>query len=449
MKKTCFYLLLALMPFVILFQRCTEDESPELAGITTIEVVDITNTTANILAEVGDDGGSKVTSRGVCWSTDPNPIVTNFTTNNGTGEGLFTAELTGLQPGMTYFVRAYAKNEVGTSYGNEVSFITLAQLPQVSTTPVSNISSSSAQSGGTILQDGGATITARGLCWSTSINPTTANFVSNNGTGLGTFESTLSNLAAGTTYYARAFATNSAGTAYGNQISFSTESIVTTIYVSKDASIANNAAGNSVSANYGSGASQQLLVAFLSSALYARTLVQFDLSSIPTTAIIENVSLQFSEAGKGNNPPVVSVFRNTAQNWTEGTTSNNCPSTGACNTAVVLISTGGTDVTWNEFSFSGALSRLWNTAGGNLSSTASATAPVIVTGTPNQIHFNTAGIIADVQNWVSTPSSNFGWILKMDESTTPTSAAYRYISKEGAVGLADPTKAPRLVITYR
>ncbi len=97
-----------------------------------------------------------------------------------------------------------------------------ASTPTLTTTNISNITENSAQSGGNVTDDGGSTVSARGICWSTSPNPTTANNTTNNGSGLGNFISQLSGLESNTTYYVRAFATNSVGTAYGNQLTFTT-----------------------------------------------------------------------------------------------------------------------------------------------------------------------------------------------------------------------------------
>ena len=96
-------------------------------------------------------------------------------------------------------------------------------LPTVTTNSITNITRNSAQSGGTVTDDGNTTITSRGICWSTSPSPTTSNNITTNGVGIGSFSSTLSNLSSGTTYYLRAYATNSVGTAYGNERNFTTQ----------------------------------------------------------------------------------------------------------------------------------------------------------------------------------------------------------------------------------
>jgi hypothetical protein len=99
-----------------------------------------------------------------------------------------------------------------------------AVLPTVtSTAAISNISYTTASSGGNISLDGGAAVTARGVCWSTSINPTIALSTKTiDGSGIGSFTSSITGLLAATTYYVRAYATNSVGTAYGTQMVFTT-----------------------------------------------------------------------------------------------------------------------------------------------------------------------------------------------------------------------------------
>lgn len=98
-----------------------------------------------------------------------------------------------------------------------------AQLPTITTTQVTLITPTTASSGGNITSDNGGSIIVRGVCWSTSENPTTTNSKTEDGTGTGSFVSSITGLTAATTYYLKAYATNSAGTQYGSQISFTTE----------------------------------------------------------------------------------------------------------------------------------------------------------------------------------------------------------------------------------
>jgi uncharacterized protein (TIGR02145 family) len=188
--------------------------------VTTNHINDITINSATCGGNITADGGAIVTTRGVCWSTSPNPTIANSKTTDGSGTGAFISKITGLTGGTpTYYIRAYATNSVGTAYGNELTFSTII-LPTVRTTAVTNITQTTATCGGNITSDGGATITARGVCWSTGHNPTTTNNKTTNGTGNGNFSCNLIGLIVGNTYYVRAYATNSVGTAYGNEIGF-------------------------------------------------------------------------------------------------------------------------------------------------------------------------------------------------------------------------------------
>ena len=143
--------------------------------------------------------------------------------SNGSGTGSFSCNLTDLQDGTTYYVRAYAVNVKGIAYGEEVSFTTKAKTtPTITTTQATNITYTSATVGGNVTSDGGASVTERGICYSTSANPTTSNTKIANGTGTGSFTCNLTDLQDGTTYYDRAYAVNAKGAAYGEEISFTT-----------------------------------------------------------------------------------------------------------------------------------------------------------------------------------------------------------------------------------
>jgi len=191
------------------------------ASVLTADVTNITQTTATSGGDVSSDGGAPVAARGVCWNTSSNPTTADSHTINGSDTGTFVSYMTGLTGGTFYYVRAYAINSAGTSYGNEITFITLT-LPTVTTDTVTNITETTAINGGTVTSDGGAPVTARGVCWSTSSNPTTADNHTINGSDTGTFVSTMTGLTGGTIYHVRAYATNSAGTSYGNELTFST-----------------------------------------------------------------------------------------------------------------------------------------------------------------------------------------------------------------------------------
>jgi uncharacterized protein (TIGR02145 family) len=200
----------------------TLSDAPVLPDVTTAAVSEITTNSAKCGGEVINEGGASVTARGVCWSTSTNPTVYNSKTVDGEGKGTFTSSLTGLNTGVTYFVRSYATNSIGTSYGNEFSFVTATTLPILTTVPITAITSVSAKSGGDILSSGGLSILSKGLCWKTTSGPTTDDSKTEDGTGSEIYSSNISGLNGGTTYYVRAYAKNNNGTGYGNELTFTT-----------------------------------------------------------------------------------------------------------------------------------------------------------------------------------------------------------------------------------
>jgi len=195
----------------------TNDGIPDLA---TTEITNITINSAVSGGNITDDGGFSITNRGVCWSTTQNPTISDSHTTDGIGTGSYTSELSELDINTNYYVRAYATNSIGTAYGIEKNFTTNDGLPEITTTEITNITANSAVSGGNITDNGGFSITARGVCWSTSQNPTITDSHTTDGNGTGIFTSNITDLTGGDTYHVRAYATNNIGTAYGNQISF-------------------------------------------------------------------------------------------------------------------------------------------------------------------------------------------------------------------------------------
>ncbi|MFN6020117.1 MAG: hypothetical protein ACK48I_07710, partial [Bacteroidota bacterium] len=192
----------------------------------TVSTGSITATSATSGGNISSDGGYPGTVRGVVWATSTNPTVPSaFSTSDGTGTGAFTSNITGLSATTLYYVRSYATNPAGTTYGSEISFTTLVgSSPSISSTSaIGSITTTSASSGGNISSDGGYAITARGVVWGTSPSPTVPSASSTtNGTGTGSFTSNITGLSVGTLYYVRSYATNSAGTSYGTEISFTT-----------------------------------------------------------------------------------------------------------------------------------------------------------------------------------------------------------------------------------
>ena len=197
---------------------------------------------ANGGGNVTSDGGAYVSQRGLCWNTTGSPtLADNYNTHYNGGTGNYSLNISGLQPGTTYYVRAYATNSAGTSYGNEVTFTTNATLPSVTTNPVSDTTATSAVSGGNVTSDGGDSVTARGIVWfeeSMYYNywdcPTINNYqgITTNGSGIGSFVDTMKNFTPGYYYYVRAYATNSIGTNYGTCYYFRAKTTVPTVATS-------------------------------------------------------------------------------------------------------------------------------------------------------------------------------------------------------------------------
>lgn len=206
-------------------------EKPTVA----LQIVDnVTYRSAVFKGAIANIGSSKINRHGFCWSTSEEPTVSSKgICNLGDSEKAkdFTYSANSLQPNTYYYVRAYAENIEGISYSNQIKFQTKGtpQLATVETGAVSNVKATQADIVGNITNLGNvASITQYGHVWSTHNAPT----INDNKTSLGTttdigvYHSTMTGLTPNTTYYVRAYATNSVGTAYGNVATFKTGSTV-------------------------------------------------------------------------------------------------------------------------------------------------------------------------------------------------------------------------------
>ncbi len=202
---------------------------PILATLTTNSPVVNSESTAISGGNISSNGGALVTTRGIYWSTEANFIPDSSslkkTEQTGYWPDNFKSELINLVPNTVYYVRAYVVSQVGTAYGNEVSF-TMPDLPTVTTSAAYSVNITSAWSGGDVTDDGGDNITARGIVWSTdpTFIPTldTENKTVEGGS-IGGYSSEMKYLKGSTTYYVRAYASNIAGTTFGNMVSFKTD----------------------------------------------------------------------------------------------------------------------------------------------------------------------------------------------------------------------------------
>ena len=200
--------------------------NPVPPTVTTSVVTNITNNSAVAGGNVTSDGGATITERGVCCSTDPNSTTSGSHISASTaGTGSFTCQLTELTPGTTYYVRAYAVNSQGYSYGNLELFNTPMTLPTVVTNQISDVTIHSAFVEGCVTDEGGGTVSERGFCWSTNQNPTLNDSHVECGNGTGVFEHIIGPLESNTSYYVRAYATNQVGTSYGALMTITTTQV--------------------------------------------------------------------------------------------------------------------------------------------------------------------------------------------------------------------------------
>jgi len=206
-----------------------------LATISTTAASSITTSSATLAGNATANGGASITERGVVYSitsTNSNPLIngTGVTKDtNGTGTGVFSESIASLSPSTQYSFKAYATNSAGTSYGTVQTFTTATPvvLATITTATQANITTTSADLGGNITNNGGAPVTERGIVWATTSNPTIANNKVSNGSSDGSFSKMIGSLPSNTTIHVRAYATNSAGTAYGSNISFTTHQLGT------------------------------------------------------------------------------------------------------------------------------------------------------------------------------------------------------------------------------
>jgi len=217
-----------LFPIIVLgLYSCSKKEENKLRvpTLSSKTATNITNNTATVGGAIIENGGAFVYERGVCYSTTSIPTITDNTEKAGSGDGTFSCIITELLPSTLYYYRAYAMNSAGVGYGNEQNFLTLQDslvLPTVITATVTDITETTATCGGDVLNSGGSSVTSRGVCYKTGPSPSINDAHTINGDGTGNFTSNLVGLLPNTKYYVRAYAINNAGTAYGNQESFTT-----------------------------------------------------------------------------------------------------------------------------------------------------------------------------------------------------------------------------------
>ena len=210
-------------------QSYTNEFLNVLAGKTSFSKPSVT-TKAAILCKLSsicggtitNDGGLTIIEKGICISKYSNMDSVRFIPSDSESTD-FDVEIDELQEGQTYYYHAYARNNVGISFGTKKHFTAIDyRTANVSTTYATCNDYTTANVSGRVLSDGNQEVTERGVCYSTSYNPTIEDNIVISGSGVGSFACSLSNLQAGTIYYVRAYAINSMGVAYGEEMSFTT-----------------------------------------------------------------------------------------------------------------------------------------------------------------------------------------------------------------------------------
>lgn len=226
MKKRLFA---AALTVLSVFSGCKKEEISSLVAISTATVTEITSESAVCGGSITDDGGSRITTYGVCWSTKETPTVADSKTEDGSGTGEWVSYITGLTPGSVYYVRAYGVNADGVHYGEARMFSAGAVVPVVTTLAMSDVTYESAVASGEVTFDGGVAVTEVGVCWGTEENPTVdGNYAVGELGGDNKFSIAIEGLEPDNTYYVRVYAKNAEGIGYGQQVSFgtSTETVI-------------------------------------------------------------------------------------------------------------------------------------------------------------------------------------------------------------------------------
>lgn len=198
--------------------------SVTLPVLTTTGVYSITTTSAYSGGSIVSAGTSPITDWGVCYSTMINPTIENSFVPSGFGQsGSFSTAMSGLNYSTKYYARSYATTADGTSYGNQIEFTTLSPsgIPTISTVTITNITATSATSGGNSIVDHGASIDHKGIQWSLYSDFSVIAGSTDSGTGTSSFVSSITSVSCGSVYYVRAYAHNSVGYGYGNTLTLS------------------------------------------------------------------------------------------------------------------------------------------------------------------------------------------------------------------------------------
>ena len=391
--------------------------------VTTTAATGISCTGATLNGSVNPNG--LATTYNFEWGTTVAYGNTTPTVSAGFGSTAVNvnATISGLTGGTTYHFRIVAVNSDGSSNGNDMTFVPCTAI--VTTTAASAIAMTTATAGGNVTSDGGAAVTARGVCWGTTANPVSTGNHTVDGAGLGVFTSSLTGLIANTTYHIRAYATNATGTSYGSDLTFTTLCNVFSLSFSESFSATTIPSCWSQVDNQGNGQIWQFGVitgqtplpvltgnyAFLNSRGYGTGNTQ---NADLVTPVIDmtgytGITLQFNHYFRSNagSSGTVSYSINGGSTWTVLQTFTTTTANPAAFSQVVAAMAGQSQVKvkWN---YTGTYGRYWGVD--DVSITGTAGTPTLAVTPPNQNVSAVAG---------TTPfavASNSSWTVVSDQT---------------------------------
>lgn len=200
-----------------------------LADVTTSAVTDIMAESVTFNGSIPSANGGTITSRGFCYSTSENPTINNNKATVTGATGQMTKSVANLEENTKYYVRAFATTSFGTTYGQQITFTTKDGIVNFTSINSSEILATSVNVSSSISTDGGSAIIEKGLCYSTSNCPTTADQKQTTTGSTYNYSSTITGLNCSTTYYIRAYAINNVGTYYSDEISITTDTGIATL----------------------------------------------------------------------------------------------------------------------------------------------------------------------------------------------------------------------------
>ncbi len=208
--------------------------------VVTDTATQISDSSALLTASFTLPGGGTAYEAGFYWGTDENPELYGSSFSLEPETNSFSVLLSGLSPNVLYFVKAFVANEAGVSYSDNYQFTTSVRTPFVITSPESETTATTCVVSGEVIDEGGGTVSTRGICWNLTPSPDTTYNVGDTEAGIGGFSCFLDNLRNNTTYYYRAFAVNETGIGFGETFTFTTRPEVPSVITDTVTNITTN-----------------------------------------------------------------------------------------------------------------------------------------------------------------------------------------------------------------